>query len=112
MNGFADPDWRRHCAEPAIAAASAARGRDLWAAVGGCPRGWREAAELYRRLGVRTLRDAATAMLGPEIDPKRAMRGDVVMANGALGLCRGETAEFMDAVLPMRKVEAAWRAGA
>jgi len=111
------PDWRtKHCAEPAIAAAAAARGlnaEDLWATLGGCPRSWREAAALYRRLGVRSLAEAVSAVLGPPFaSPRLARRGDVVMAQGALGLCRGGLAEFLGregaTMLPMRAAEIAW----
>lgn len=110
---ISEPDWRtRHCAEPAIEAASSASGRDIWAELGGCPRSWREAADLYRRLGVRNLTEATTKVLGPPLaSPRLAKRGDVVMAQGALGVCAGEVAIFMGATLPMRKVEKAWPAG-
>ena len=104
-----DPDWRtRHCAEPAVEAADRASGRDIWAELGGCPRSWREAAELYRRHGCRTLAEVVTKVLGPPIEPKRARRGDVVMVRGALGVCRGEVAECMGATLPMGEASAAW----
>lgn len=105
-----DPDWRTsHCAEPAVASADAASGRDIWTEIGGCPRSWREAAALYRRLGVTNLADAVTKVLGPPIPRRQARRGDVVMAMGALGVCRGEIAVFMGGTLPMRAVERAWR---
>lgn len=104
-----DPDWRtRHCAEPAVEAASAALERDIWAELGGCPRSWREAAALYRRLGVRSLAEAVTEVLGPPIPSRQAMRGDVVMVRGALGVCRGELAECMGATVSMREAEHAW----
>jgi hypothetical protein len=99
-----DPSWERHCAEPAVEAA----GID-WVQLGGCPRSWREAAELYRRLGVRCLADAVTVVLGPPIPVKQAMRGDIVMVDGALGICRGEWAEFLDHMQPMKRATQAWR---
>ncbi len=110
MFALSETDWRTgHCAEPAVAAASAAQGRDVWAALGGCPRSWREAAALYRRLGARTLSEAVTAVLGPPLtSPRLARRGDVVLAQGALGVCRGEVAEFIGGVLPMGEVASAW----
>ena len=105
-----DPDWATgHCAEPAVETANAASGRDIWAELGGCPRGWKEAADLYRRHGCRTLAEMVTKVLGPPIPKRQARRGDIVMSNGALGVCHGEVAVFMDATLPMRKVETAWR---
>lgn len=104
------PDWRtRHCAELAVEAIYEASGRDVWAELGGCPRSWREAADLYRLLGVRTLRDAVGKVLGPPVAPKLARRGDIVMTNNCLGVCRGEIAEFLGGMLPMRLVETAWR---
>lgn len=36
------------------------------------------------------------------------MRGDVVMVRGALGICRGEMAECMGAIVPMKEAEAVW----
>jgi hypothetical protein len=77
--------------------------------VGGCPRSWREAAALYRRLGVRSLAEVVTKVLGEPVDRKRARRGDIVLVRGALGICRGEVAECMGATVPMWKVEKGWR---
>lgn len=107
--GNNDPDWRtRHCVEPVAESLLRISGRDIWAELGGCPRSWREGADLFRRLGVRNLRDAVTAVLGSPIDRKRARRGDVVMVRGALGICRGELAECMGANVPMREASLAW----
>lgn len=108
---FSDPDWRtRHCAEPVVEAIKAATGRDIWAELGGCPRSWREGAALYERLGVRSLADFATVLLGPRVGRRLARRGDIVMVRGALGICRGEVAECMGATVKMKEVEFAWRA--
>jgi hypothetical protein len=106
-----EPSWECHCAEPAVEAASRASGRDIWAELGGCPRSWREAAALYRRLEVRCLADAVTKVLGAPVDPKLARRGDVVMRGWSLGICRGDLAEFPNLMLPMRQVERAWHCG-
>lgn len=104
---MSEPDWRTgHCAEFAAKALD----RNIWDALGGCPRSWREAAALYRRLGARTLAEAVSAVLGPSIAPVRASRGDIVMIDGALGICRGDWAEFMDRMQPMAKATRAWRA--
>lgn len=109
-----DPDWRtRHCGELAFDAIAEARGcdaADLWAEVGGCPRNWREAAAVYRRMGVRTLDGFMTAVLGPPIPRRRARRGDIVMVRGSLGVCRGDLAECLGATVPMREADLAWSA--
>ena len=91
-------------------AVTAATGRDVWAELGGCPRSWAEAAALYRRLGVRSLVDAVSSVLGPALDPKQAMRGDVMMVDGSLGICRGELVECIDRMQPARRATHAWRA--
>lgn len=104
-----DPDWRtRHCAEPVIEEASRATGRDIWRELGGCPRSWRQAAELYRRLGARDLAGVATAVFGDPVNPRQAKRGDVVMVDGSLGICRGEFAECIDRMQPMKRASHAW----
>lgn len=105
-----DPTWHRHCGDLAAEAVAKASGRDIWAEVGGAPRSWRQAAALYRRLGARTLEEVVTALLGPALSPRRATRGDVVMVDGSLGVCRGEVAECMGATVPMRRASKAWRA--
>lgn len=108
---FQEPDWQTcHCAELAAEAVSAAEGRDIWTELGGCPRSWREAASLYRRLGIRSLGEGVSKVLGdPLPTPLLAARGDVVMVDGSLGVCRGEVAECVGATVPMRRVEKAWR---
>ena len=103
-NPYSEPSWDRHCAEFATEGLE-----DFWNDLGGCPRSWREAAALYRRLGVTNLKDAATAVLGEPVSPALAMRGDVVMVDGALGICRGEWVECLDRMQPIRRAECAWR---
>jgi len=104
-----DPDWRtRHCAEPAVDAIAKASGRDIWAELGGCPRSWREAAQLYRRAGVRSLAELATKMLGEPIDRRRAQRGDLAMVQGALGVVRGEVIECMGATVLINEASLIW----
>lgn len=102
-----EPHWQGHCAEFAAREVGKS-GRDIWAELGGCPRSWREAADLYRRLGCRSLAEVVTIVLGAPNDPRKAMRGDIVMIDGALGVCRGELAEFLDGMQPMTKATAAW----
>lgn len=101
--------WDYHCAEHAVQAL----GRDIWKELGGCPRSAKEAAALYRRLGVRTLRQAATKVLGKPVNPKRAMRGDIVMVRTdrfeALGICRGDLIECADRMVPIAQATTAWR---
>lgn len=105
-------DWRTfHCAELAADAVNQASGRDIWAELGGVPRGWKQAADLYRRHGCRTLAQMVTKVLGaPLASPKLAMRGDIVMVQRALGVCRGDLAVCIGATHPMRQVELAWSA--
>lgn len=100
------PDWQFHCAEFADGRA----GLGLADRLGGWPRNWSEAGVLYRRFGVRCLADLVSCLL-EEVPPLKARRGDIVMVDGALGVCRGEWAEFMDALQPMKRATKAWRAG-
>lgn len=104
------PDWRtRHCAEPVATRIEEATGRAIWAELGGCPRSWRGAADLYRRAGVRSLSELVTKILGEPCDRKLARRGDIAMVRGALGIVRGEVIECMGATVPLIEAEAIWR---
>lgn len=63
-----------------------------------------------RRLGVRSLSGVVSAVHGTPIDRRLAMRGDIVRRGWAMGVCRGETAEFYGAqTVPMAHVDEAWR---
>lgn len=105
-----DPDWRTcHCAEPAVERLKQATGRDVWAEFGQCPRSPREAAAFYRRLGVTNLSDAVTTVLGKPIDPKLAMRGDIALVGGALGIVRGEWIECLEGMPPLSAAQHCWR---
>jgi hypothetical protein len=104
-----DPDWDWHCAELAAAHVKEKTGRDVWKEVGGCPRNAKQAAAVMRKLKARTLRSAVTKLFGRPVKPMLAMRGDLVMSNNALGVCRGEVAEFVDGLVHMAKAECAWR---
>lgn len=112
-----DPDWRtRHCAEPAAEWVKSQTGRDIWAEFGPCPRSPREAAALYRRLGVTDFKGAVVAILGEAIDRRRARRGDIAMVWSpgglrALGIVRGEWVECMDNMMPIQRAECCWRVG-
>jgi hypothetical protein len=105
-----DPDWPHHCGDLWRAHVLAATGRDICDLVGPSPRRPRAWAAMLRRNGVRDMGDLVSRVHGPPIDVRLARRGDVVRCGWALGVCRGEVAEFYggDAV-PMREVEQAWR---
>jgi len=105
---MADPDWNGHCAEPAVARLKEATGRDLWDELGGCPRSWREAADFYRKLGVKNLKDAVSKVLGDPVSPLRAMRGDIAFIGGALGVVRGDLIECMDGMKHIGAADCAW----
>ncbi|WP_404714363.1 DUF6950 family protein [Sphingomonas sp. MMS24-J13] len=93
--------WGRH---------AAAAGVDVAASLGPSPRGWRDAAEAMRRLGVRSLSEAVRIVHGAPLGSIRmARRGDLVRKGWALGICRGELAEFYGGVMaPMQQVDEAW----
>lgn len=97
------PEWGCSCAD----FANEATGLHLERNIGMLPTDWREAAELYRRFGVSNLGDLLSQLLR-EVPVLQAKRGDVVMVDGALGVCRGEWAEFMDAMQPMKRATRAW----
>lgn len=99
------PDWDCHCADFVNGKAHL----EIETRIGPLPRSWRERAEMYRRLGVRSLAELVGTLF-EEVPPLRAMRGDLVMVDGALGVCRGEWAEFMDRMQPMKRATRAWRA--
>lgn len=101
--------WNFHCAEFALGEASKTLNRDLWQELGGVPRSPRQLAGLYRRLSVTNIADATSAVFGEPIDPKQAMRGDVVMIDNALGICRGELVEMADRMQPLGRASKAWK---
>jgi hypothetical protein len=112
-----DPDWELHCVDFASAHLKSATGRDVWGELGVSPRSWRDAADMYRRLGVTSLRDAVTAVLGPPVDPKLAHRGDLALVESAagvwwaLGIVRGDVIECCDRMLSISRAVCAWRVG-
>ncbi len=63
---------------------------------------------MMRRLGVRDMAGVIAAVHGPAIDTRQARRGDIVQIGWAIGVCRGELAEFYGGV--MVSVSAAQRA--
>jgi hypothetical protein len=105
-----EPDWSRHCAEPAAERLLEATGRDFWAELGGCPRSWREAAELYRRHGVTCLRELVTKLLGEPVPVEEAGHGDLALVDGALGIVHGTWAvRCMDRWQPIWRAECVWK---
>jgi hypothetical protein len=103
-----DPDWRLHCADLAVAHVKAVTGRDVWKELGGRPGTPRQAANVLKKLKVRTYRQAVSKVLGKAVNPKKAMRGDLVMVDNALGICRGDLVECMDRMNPISRATAAW----
>ena len=104
-----EPAWDRHCAEFVIAHIQIATGRDIWNELGGCPRSWREAADLYNRMGVRSLKEAVSKVLGRPVDVRLARRGDICLRGWSLGICRGDLVEYPNIILPLAQAETAWR---
>lgn len=74
----------------------------------------REVRRCLRLAGVRSLREAVSSRLGPEIPPALAQRGDVVLFGRTVGLCVGRLAALPlrdggVAFAPMAEATAAWR---
>ncbi|MGJ0236990.1 DUF6950 family protein [Novosphingobium fluoreni] len=106
-----EPAWSHHCGDIWRAAVLAAGGGDICDVVGPSPRSAAEWAAMMRRLGVRSLAGVISAVHGPPLRlPRLAKRGDIVRRGWAIGVCRGEVAEFYDATLSMREVDDAWSA--
>jgi len=104
-----DPDWSRHCGDLWREHVLAATGQDVCDVIGPMPRRPREFAAMMRRLGVKDLGGVVTAAMGQPIALRQAMRGDVVRHKWALGICRGDLAEFWGGVtVPMRDADQAW----
>lgn len=65
---------------------------------------------MMRRLGVRDMAGVISAVHGAPIPYRCAMRGDIVRRGWAIGICRGEKAEFIGReMVPMAEVDSAWR---
>lgn len=80
----------------------------MWRELGGCPRSPAEAAALYRRLKVRSLKGVMTKVLGKPVDPKLAMRGDIALVDNALGIVRGELVECFNGMVPIHRASCCW----
>lgn len=106
---MSDPDWSRHCGDRWREHVLAATGRDICDIVGPSPRRTRDWVGMLRRLGVRNMAGVIGAVHGKPIPIRRAARGDIVQRGWAIGICRGDRAEFFGGdVVAMADVESAW----
>lgn len=106
---MSDPDWANHCGDRWRAHVLAMTGRDICDVVGPSPRRPRDWVAMMRRLGVRDMAGVISAVHGSPIPLRRARRGDIVQRGWAIGICRGDKAEFYGgAATPMSAVEAVW----
>lgn len=104
------PGWQRHCGDFWREAVLTAAGRDICDIVGPSPRSTRDWVAMMRRLGVRDMNGVISAVHGTPISTRTAMRGDIVRRGWAIGVCRGDKAEFFGGdMVPMAEVHAAWR---
>lgn len=104
-----DPRWAAHCGDMWRAHVLASGGGDICDIVGPSPRRPRDWAAMMRRLGARSMDGVISAVHGDPIPYRQAMRGDIVRRGWAIGICRGDRAEFFGGVMvPMRDVDRAW----
>ncbi len=103
-----EPQWDWHCADHAVQHIKETTGRDIWKELGGSPKSTKRAIAIYRKLKARTLKTATSKVLGKPKKTAFAMRGDIVMVNNALGICRGEWVECLDAMHFIGKCDCAW----
>lgn len=62
-----------------------------------------------RRLGVRSMSGVIGAVHGQPIPLRQARRGDIVRRGWAIGVCRGDRAEFFGGdTTAMRDIDEAW----
>ncbi len=109
-DGMTAPAWSHHCGDMWRAHVLATTGRDVCDIVGPSPRAPRDWAGLMRRLGVRSIAGVISAVHGEPILYRQAARGDIVLRGWAIGICRGDRAEFYGGeMVEMRGVDAAWR---
>lgn len=108
--GAVTATWAAHCGDLWRAHVLSSTGRDICNIVGPSPRRPAEWAAMMRRLGVRTMDGVLSAVHGAPIPRRQAMRGDMVRRSWAIGICRGDKAEFIGGeMVSMRDVDAAWR---
>lgn len=104
-----DPEWAAHCGDAWRVHVLAAGGGDICKIVGPSPRRPRDWVAMMRRLGVRDMAGVISAVHGLPIPTRRAMRGDIVRRGWAIGICRGDKAEFFGGVMqPMAEADQAW----
>lgn len=104
-----DPDWSDHCGDRWRAHVLAQTGRDICDVVGPSPRRTRDWVAMMRRLGVRDMAGVISAVHGEPIPSRQARRGDIVQRGWAIGVCRGDKAEFFGGdLVPMREVDQGW----
>jgi hypothetical protein len=104
-----DPDWSEHCGDMWRHQVLNATGRDICDVVGPSPRRPRDWVAMMRRLGVRSMVGVISAVHGQPVSVRQARRGDIVQRGWAIGVCRGDHAEFFGGSLrPMSEVERAW----
>ena len=104
-----DPGWQDHCGDRWRAHVLAATGDDICDIVGPSPRCPRDWAAMMRRLGVGDMAGVISAVHGEPIPYRQAQRGDIVQRGWAIGICRGDQAEFFGGdMVPMRDVEGVW----
>lgn len=105
-----DPAWSIHCGDRWREHVLAETGTDICDVVGPSPRRPRDWAAMMRRLGVRDMAGVISTVHGAPVPYRQAMRGDIVQRGWAIGICRGDKAEFFggDMVL-MREVDGAWK---
>jgi len=102
--------WEAHCGDLWRAHVLAATGRDICDVVGPSPRRPADWTAMMRRLGVRSMDGVLSAFHGDPITSRRAMRGDIVRRGWAIGVCRGDRAEFIGGeMVSMSEVDVAWR---
>ena len=106
---MSDPQWSRHCGDAWRSHVLEQTGFDICTIVGPSPRRARDWVAMMRRLGVRDMAGVISAVHGEPIPYRQAHRGDIVQQGWAIGICRGDMGEFFGGMLPMRKVDRAWR---
>lgn len=109
---MSEPAWSAHCGDQWREHVLVATGYDICDVLGESPRRARDWVAMMRRLGVRNMTGVIGAVHGPPIPYRRAMRGDIVQRGWAIGICRGDKAEFFGGdMVPMREVDFTWALG-
>lgn len=104
-----DPDWPDHCGDRWRAHVLRETGFDICSVLGASPRRARDWVALMRRVNARCMSDVVSVIHGKSIPIRQARRGDIVRVGWAIGICRGDIAEFYGGQMaPMRDVHEAW----